>query len=423
MNKGVIILFVVVIIGCVVTPLTSASDRIYDGTIVGINHDNELPVEITYRYSRRRNITVTAGICDGLSLDDLKMGMAVKWTSLGGGLYMIVGPIPETPHNEPPNDETPDNETPPSNGDTIAKITIQVENARGESLTFELSNDDWRLDDADLEINLRRNVSVLLKEPSQEKTVMFVTHISLDSKPLLKACIDKSKFNVWGWNYVFPDFPARGDYFNYQTPDSMVSEKLKGFEELGFRNVLYVDPTECDRSISGRWSDSVVESGDWWSLMTLDPSKSWYHYIKAGMLGLTERFPSIDGFAIDRLDRCRNEQEELWAARLLDEVRQEAGIPVKYVMNTLQPWMTDLASRAVFIGSDGVDTEKVHLTRTIENYGRLATHTETGRFYINPYMGKTDEELIEDFEVILEAHDFVFMDDYYLRLIDSIFPD
>jgi len=418
MNKGVIILFVAVIIGSVVTPLTSASDRIYDGTIVGITPDNERPVEITYRYSRRRNITVTARICDGLTLDDLEMGMAVKWTSLGGGLYMIVGPIPETPHDEPPNDETP-----PSNGDVIVKITVQVENARGESLTFELSNDDWCLDDADLEINLRRNVSVLLEEPNHEKTVMFITHVSLDSKPLLEACIDESKFNVWGWNYVLPDFPAWGDYFSYQTPDSKVSEKLKGFEELGFRNVLYVDPTECDRSISGRWSDSVLESGDWWSLMTLDPSKSWYQYIKAGMLELTERFPSIDGFAIDRLDRCRNEQEELWAARLLDEVRQEAGIPIKYVMNTLQPWMTELASRAVFIGSDGVDTEEAHLTRTIQDYEGLAAHTETGRFYINPYMGKTDEALIEDFEAILEAHDFVFMDDYYLRLLDSIFPD
>jgi hypothetical protein len=95
--------------------------------------------------------------------------------------------------------------------------------------------------------------------------------------------------------------------------------------------------------------------------MTLDPSKSWYQYLKAGMLELTERFPSIDGFAIDRLDRCRNEQEELWAVQLLDEVRQEAGITVKYVMNSLQPWMRDLASRAVFIGSDGMDTGEASL--------------------------------------------------------------
>jgi len=83
----------------------------------------------------------------------------------------------------------------------------------------------------------------------------------------------------------------------------------------------------------------------------------------------------------------RNEQEELWAARLLDEVRQEAEIPIKYVMNTLQPWMTELASRAVFIGSDGVDTEEAHLTRTILDYEGLAAHTETGRFYIARAVG------------------------------------
>jgi len=96
-----------VIIGGVVTPLISASDRIYDGTITGIDPDRERPVEITYSYSRRRNITIAAGICDELALDNLKLGMVVKWTSLGGGISLIVGPIPEIPHGETPSDETP----------------------------------------------------------------------------------------------------------------------------------------------------------------------------------------------------------------------------------------------------------------------------------------------------------------------------
>jgi hypothetical protein len=60
---------------------------------------------------------------------------------------------------------------------------------------------------------------------------------------------------------------------------------------------------------------------------------------------------------------------------------------------------------------------------TIQDYERLASHTEIGKFYINPYMGKTDEELVEDFGRILEVHDFVFIDDYYLRLLSRIFPD
>ena len=136
---------------------------------------------------------------------------------------------------------------------------------------------------------------------------------------------------------------------------------------------------------------------------------------------MTDRFPTIDGFAIDRLDRCRDSQEEAWAAQLLDEVRQESSIPVEYVMNSLQPWMTQLASRAAFIGSDGVPTEDHLLAKTIEDYGRLASYTEEKVFYINPYMGLTDEELVSGFKEILERHDFVFMDDYYFRLLPEIF--
>ena len=413
MKKGAMLLLVAVITSGLVTPLTSASDKTHDGTITDIDPDGKYPVKITYRYSRRRNASRVARLCDGLKLHDLGVGMAVKWTSLSGGRALIVGPLPEAPQEEEP--------PPPSAGD-IKRIVLEVENERGESLTFELGEDDWRVEDADLEIDFRADVSALLEEPVHEKTVMFITHISSDLEPLLEACLDESRYNVWGWNYVFLDFPVWGDYFLYQTPDSEINDRLRMFEGLGFRNVLYVDPTESHNSISGMWGDSVIESGDWWSLMTLDPSKSWYKYLKAGMLEMTERFPTMDGFAIDRLDRCRSEQEELWAAQLLDEVKQEADIPIKYVMNSLQPWMTGLASRAAFIGSDGVDTEEPVLSRAIRDYERLASYAEEEKFYINPYMGKTDEELIEDFEAILEVHDFVFMDDYYLRLLSSIFP-
>ncbi len=412
MKKGAMLLFVAVITSGLVTPLTSASDKTYDGTITDIDPEGAYPVKITYRYSRRRNASRVARICDGLALDDLEVGMAVKWTSLSRGRALIVGPLPENPPEEPPSPDTGE----------IKRVVVEVENERGESLTFELDADDWRVEDADLEIDFRADVSALLEEPVHEKTVMFITHISSDQGPLLEACLDESRYNVWGWNYVFLDFLVWGDYFSYQTSDSEINERLGLFEGLGFRNVLYVDVTESHVSISGRWGDSVIESGDWWSLMTLDPSKSWYRYLKEGMLEMTERFPTMDGFAIDRLDRCRNEQEELWAVQLLDEVRKEADIPIKYVMNSLQPWMTELASRAAFIGSDGIDTEEPALSKAIRDYERLASYAEEEEFYINPHMGKTDKELIEGFEAILEVHDFVFIDDYYLRLLDSIFP-
>ncbi len=254
-------------------------------------------------------------------------------------------------------------------------------------------------------------------------TVMFITHIERNSIDLIRPYLDESKFYVCKWNYIFPDFPIWGDYFVYNTSDPAVNVKLGEFEAEGFSNILYVDLTESHISISDNWSDSVIESADWWSLMTLDPSKSWYQYLKAGMLDLTVRFPTIGGFAIDRLDRCRNNQEEVWAAQLLDEVSQESLIPVKYVMNSLQPWMTDLASRAAFLGSDGINSDEPFLSQAIADYGNLASYAELGDFYINPYMGLPEAELLVAFNKILAKHGFIFIDDYYWDiLIPELFP-
>jgi hypothetical protein len=36
-------------------------------------------------------------------------------------------------------------------------------------------------------------------------------------------------------------------------------------------------------------------------------------------------------------------------------------------------------------------------------------------------MGLTDDELLRDFSRILERHDFIFMDDYYSRLLPEMF--
>ncbi|MCK4439199.1 hypothetical protein KAV47_08990, partial [Candidatus Bathyarchaeota archaeon] len=83
-------------------PLTFASDRIYDGTVVEIDSNGSHPVKITYYYSRRRNMTIRALLCDELCLDDVSVGMAVKWTSNEMGQAVIVGPIPERPHIEQP---------------------------------------------------------------------------------------------------------------------------------------------------------------------------------------------------------------------------------------------------------------------------------------------------------------------------------
>lgn len=409
MKRLPLILAVTMLTTLLVTP-TTASEAVYEATVASIEPEKECPVEITYRFSRRRNMTREAVLGEDVYLGSLAVGKTVQWKPLPDDKAVIVGPTSSSPPKTP--------ETGPSG---ITRVTVTVENDEGQSITLELSKADWCVEDSRLRLDAAIEVSDLL-EPTPEKTVMFVTHIGVDSMGIVEPYLYESRFNVLKWNYVFPDFPVWGDYFNYRSSDAEINARLAEFKELGFSNIVYVDVSESHRSVSQRFGGCVLESGDWWSLMTLDPSKEWYMYLKEGMLGLTERFPEIDGFAIDRLDRCYTVQEAEWAARLLDEVRGEAGIPVRYVMNSLQPWQTGLASRAAFIGSDGVPTEEPHLSQAMGDYGRLAEHTECGRFYINPYMDLGDEELVAGFDAILERHDFVFLDDYKLHLVDRIFP-
>ncbi len=409
MKKLPIILAVTMLTSILVTS-AGASDPIYEAIVTSVDPEKECPVEITYRFSRRRNMTREAILGEGVYIGSLTVGKIVQWKPLPDDRAVIVG---LTSHTPPLTAET----EPPG----IARVTVTVENNEGESVSFELSGGDWCVEDSCLRLNASLEVSGLL-EPMPEKTVMFVTHIGVDSLRLIGPYLDESRFNVLKWNYLFPDFPVWGDYFNYRSSDAEIRARLAEFKELGFSNIIYVDVSESHRSVSHRFGDCVLESGDWWSLMTLDPSKGWYQYLKEGMIGLTERFPEIDGFAIDRLDRCITAQETAWAAQLLDEVRMEADIPVRYVMNSLQPWQTELASRAYFIGSDGVITEEPYLSQAIEDYGRLAEYTEYKRFYIDPFMDLGDDELVEGFDAILERHGFVFLDDYKMRLVDSIFP-
>jgi len=408
MKRLPLMLVVTMLTTLLVTPATG-SEAVYEATVASIDPEREYPLCITYRFSRRRNMTREAVLGEDVYLDSLAVGKTVRWNPLPDGKAVIVGPTSSPPSTTP--------EPAPSE---IARVTVTVENDEGQSITLELSRGDWCVEENYLRLDAAIEVSDLL-EPMPEKTVMFVTHIGVDSMGIVEPYLDESRFNVLKWNYVFPDFPVWGDYFNYRSSDAEIHARLTEFKELGFSNILYVDISESHRSVSHRFSGCVLESGDWWSLMTLDPSKAWYRYLKEGMLGLTERFPGIDGFAIDRLDRCYTAQEAAWAAQLLDEVRDEADIPVRYVMNSLQPWQTDLASMAVFIGSDGVVTEEPYLSRALEDYGRLAEYTEYGRFYVNPFMDLGDEELVGGFAAILERHDFVFLDDYKVHLLDRIF--
>jgi hypothetical protein len=256
-----------------------------------------------------------------------------------------------------------------------------------------------------------------LKQTSQDRaTVMFITHAPWEHLSELEPYFTTTKFNVMPWNYVFLDFPIWGDYFNPQSTPETINQKLAYFEQKGFSNLLYVDVTESNKEIATRWNDSILETAEWWSLMTLNPEKSWYNYLKAGMLGYVRNYGShMAGFAIDRIDRCRNTQELEWATQLLTEVQAEAKQEIVYVMNTLQDWQQAAARRALFLGSDGVNTNNIDAAKT--KYSELASHSTLNLYYL---VGMPNNA--EDYKKILQKHNFIFIDDYNLKILNELFP-
>ena len=216
MKKLSLILAVTILTTLLVTPATAA-EMIYEATVASIDPEKECPVEITYSYSRRRNMTREAILGECVYLGSLTVGKTVQWKPLPDDKAVIVGPTSPTP---------------PSTVDTkssgIARVTVTVENDEGESISFELSRGDWFVENNCLRLNAALDVSDLL-EPMPEKTVMFVTHIEVDSLGLIGPYLDESRFNVLKWNYVFPDFPIWGDYFNYRSSDAEIRAKLAEF--------------------------------------------------------------------------------------------------------------------------------------------------------------------------------------------------
>jgi hypothetical protein len=272
------------------------------------------------------------------------------------------------------------------------------------------------------------------------KTIMFITHMNYGLPESVRTQINTymtdpgytGQFRVWPYNYIFPDFvpptsgSSWGNYFTWRTSITQAKAGLQKYAEMGLGNILYVDPTESSQGWSYRWPDSILQhggSGDWWDLMTLDPSKSWYKYLKAGMIAEYQTYGDfLAGFAIDRLDRCANTQEAVWAAQLLDEVRDEVGSGIEYCFNSLMSWQTSLVTRANFIGSDGLPDWGGcgTLAGCINTYADLAQYATLKDFYINPPMDAPN--LLSRYREILSLHDFVFFDDYYFGILEAIFP-
>jgi hypothetical protein len=266
------------------------------------------------------------------------------------------------------------------------------------------------------------------------KTVFFVTHADEFDRTLGRVLSyeDGGGLRILRWNYCFQPFRAWGLYFEFAEgwTDGRFAGYLSRFREEGFRNLLYVDLTECDHGYSGRWGDSVLGQtvGSPLDLMSLDPRLSWYGYLRDGMINLTRRFvDDMDGFAVDRLDRCPSLQESVWAAQLLDEVRAASAVTdLRYVMNSMQDagHQGFLASRAEFVGSDGVPMGE--MDGWIARYLELAQYASLKTPYLVPQLddaAPADSEA--SYRLMLSENGFVFFDDreLYLGMMDRIFPE
>jgi len=264
------------------------------------------------------------------------------------------------------------------------------------------------------------------------KTVMIISHADGydGSTPVALKYLNDTRFRVLAWNYCFQPMRGWGQYFDLKTEEGWTDERfneyLAQFTERGFGNLLYVDVTECDHACSSMWADSVLDEGsDGLDLMSLNPEGSWYLYLKNGMVGMTRRFGGeISGFAIDRLDRCPTNQESLWAAQLLDEVRAESAVPIVYAMNSLQDARHQgfLAARAEFIGSDGVPVSD--LDAWVKRYDTLASYAKVKTPYMVPRLDDATPEASEAaYRMVLQRCAFTFFDDrpLYLGIMERVF--
>jgi len=88
------------------------------------------------------------------------------------------------------------------------------------------------------------------------KTVFFITHADEFDRTLGRVLSyeDGGGLRILRWNYCFQPFRAWGLYFEFAEgwTDGRFAGYLSRFREEGFRNLLYVDLTECDHGYSGR---------------------------------------------------------------------------------------------------------------------------------------------------------------------------
>ena len=99
---------------------------------------------------------------------------------------------------------------------------------------------------------------------------------------------------------------------------------------------------------------------------------------------------------------------------------------LRYVMNSLQDAKHQglLASRAEFVGSDGVPTEEME--GWIARYRELAQYASLKTPYLVPQLDDVTPAASEgSYQLMLSEHNFVFFDDSepYLSIMEKIFPE
>jgi hypothetical protein len=284
------------------------------------------------------------------------------------------------------------------------------------------------------------------------KKIMLTTHADLFDTYKNNYQQIANLSNIIKYNYLFQltIWGIYDDRFNISR--EKLKEIVNFWNNLGFVTGFYIDVAEARGDVALNYSDSILEkewayigTGDpksdhnpahWLSRMSLDPSKSWYKYLKNAALNLIRDF-GITALSIDRSDiiGIGGTQEDIWLRKWLDEVKTEAGnqfgINLKFVGNSFQDWQTTTASRFWFIGTDGVpakDTQLKELENSLQIYKNLAQYTEEKIFYIAPWLQdpeilNNDDLLVKEYKNILERHNFTFFDDWTIFRLLQNYPE
>ena len=224
-----------------------------------------------------------------------------------------------------------------------------------------------------------------------------------------------------------------GQYDKIDNPQ----ELLIGIQELknqGYRVFLYIDPTECDKRLSSNYPDSILQQGgqnEWWSLMDLDPEKSWASSLRNQISNLLTLYPMIDGFAVDRLDRLNDILQAEYTNILLEYIVEVSdNSEFMFICNSLSdqslPVLRNRDLKFFMVGSDGCSPTQEHLESWISRYKTYALEADTicTEPYLAPWLEQPDNtNIVPEYQLIWESNSHTFISDWSQNWIPLIWPN